>query len=132
MEEDKRDLKKERFYSGSVYRTIVEELRRRYSGIVIFYTDAACSDNEMGIHTQTSDRSENGYLLAYEVLRDMMTMAFCDGLICGNSQVTIESRIQKESSLQEFEYLKILDKGLYQKNNRKALRKYMGKIKDGV
>lgn len=111
---------------------IVEELRGKYPGIVMFYADAVRSDNEMGIHTQTSSRPKNGYLLAYEVLRDMITMAFCDGLICGNSQVTIAARIQKESSLQEFEYLKILDKGLYQKNNRKALRKYMGKIKDGV
>lgn len=111
---------------------ILEELRIKYPGIVMFYKDVARSDNEMGIHTQTSSRPKNRYLLAYEVLRDMMTMAFCDGLICGNSQVTIAARIQKESSLQKYGYIKILDKGLYQKNNKKALRRYMDKIKDEV
>ena len=58
-------------------------------------------------------------MLGVEVLRDMYSMAECDGLVAGLSQVSYAARIQKKSMGSEYEDLVILNKGInyHQKEN---------------
>ena len=59
------------------------------------------------------DRENTHYLDGLEALRDMYTLAKCDGLIAGLSQISISARIRRLADYGPFEYMRILDKGLY-------------------
>ena len=99
-------------------------LKARYNGMVKYYSDTYRSSNGIDVHEQKNARDNNGYLLAYEVMRDMLTLASCDGMICGNSQVTIAARIHRLAMNKEFEYLKIIDKGVFKQSDYKSIKKY--------
>lgn len=99
-------------------------LTDRYKGIVKFYSDTYRSSNGIDVHEQENLRENNGFLLAYEVMRDMLTLAYCDCLICGNSQVTIAARIHKCALSKKYEYIKIIDKGVFKKSDYKSIKKY--------
>ena len=51
-------------------------------------------------------------LLGYEVLRDMYTLASCDGLVAGLSQVSYAARICKRSRNEKYDIEMILNKGI--------------------
>lgn len=85
-----------------------------FGDTVVFYRDVKRSSDKVSVAFSESDRQYHHYFLAYEVLRDMLTMSVCDGLIAGVSQVSIATRIAKASRGEEYSYVKIIDKG---KNN---------------
>lgn len=58
------------------------------------------------------DRKDSGYVCGLEVLRDMYTLVACHGLVAGMSQVSTTSRIIKESLMEKYQYLDIIDCGL--------------------
>lgn len=105
---------------------IIEVLKERYPRITKCYQDTFRSSNGYDVHSQVNERDNNGYLLAFEVMRDMLTLASCEGLLCGNSQVTIAARIQKASMGKGYEYLEVLSRGFYEGDNTKAIAEYRG------
>lgn len=100
---------------------------KHYPNKVVYYDDVERSSDGIDVHVKTAKRENNGRAMGYEVLRDMYTLAYCDALICGNSQVTIAARIEKASNSKEFDYLKIIDKGFYLKDS-KNVDEYYKKI----
>lgn len=89
------------------------EFEEHYPNKVIYYKDCLRSSNGITVTLLDDDRKNKGFLKGYEVYRDMFTLASCDGLVCGNSQVNIAARIEKKSRGVEFNYIKIIDKGIY-------------------
>ena len=53
----------------------------------------------------------NPFQMGYEVLRDAYTLASCDSLLCGLSNVSYVTRIIKQSTESNYEKIVILDKG---------------------
>lgn len=86
----------------------------RYNSMLVYYDDVFRGNNSEGVHTSNANREHHHYLLGLEVLRDMYTLAACDGFIAGMSQVSMAARIAKASSGEKFKYIKIIDKGLVQ------------------
>ncbi|MCM1211520.1 MAG: O-fucosyltransferase family protein [Blautia sp.] len=97
----------------------IEKYQKQFGEKVVFYQDVIRSKGDDTVMHSESDRENHHYLLGYEVLRDMYTLAACDGLIAGLSQVSYAARIQKKSTGKEYRHLVILDKGInyHKKNN---------------
>ncbi|MBD5458908.1 MAG: hypothetical protein HDR27_10115 [Lachnospiraceae bacterium] len=97
----------------------LEKYRKQFGEKVVFYQDVVRSDGNDTVMHSALQRENHHYLLGYEVLRDMYTLAACDGLVAGLSQVSYAARIQKKSTGKEYRSLVILDKGInyHKKNN---------------
>ena len=102
-----------RFFIATDDELALKEFLVKYPNLFTYYEDTLRSSTDMGVHTQVNNRPNNEYLVKYEIIRDMFTMSKCDGLICGNSNVTIITRIQKKSRNEDWEYFKLIDKGFY-------------------
>ena len=76
-----------------------------------------------------SNEENYKYRLGYEVLRDSYTLARCDGLIAGYSQVSVFSRINRASQKKGFSYCQIIDKGV-NRNNFDWIKYYQDNLKD--
>lgn len=91
---------------------------------VVFYQDVQRGSDTISVAFSESSRERHHYLLAYEVLRDMLTLSACEGLIAGVSQVSICARIAKASRGETYQYLQIIDNGKNYNNKKfKAVRK---------
>lgn len=97
----------------------LKKYQERFGEKVVFYQDVVRSDGNDTVMHSDVPRENHHYLLGYEVLRDMYTLAACDGLIAGLSQVSYAARIQKKSTGKEYRSLVILEKGInyHKKNN---------------
>jgi hypothetical protein len=87
------------------------EFRKHFGNRVICYEDVLRSTDGKALHFSTVERKHHKYLLGLEVLRDMMTLAACDGLVAGYSNVSLVARIVKCSTDKRFSYLHIIDNG---------------------
>lgn len=92
---------------------MIEKLRARYGSALCYYDDVARSQNDSEIQFTQRNRKDDGYYLGKEVYRDMYTLAHCDGLIAGHSQVSFFARLQRLADIGEYEYLDIINNGLY-------------------
>ena len=99
----------------------------KYGNKICIFKDVERSSTECGVHFQKHSRENDQYYLGREVLRDMLALARCDGLIAGLSQVSLFSRIQKYSYGEKYEYQYIIDNGLNIGNSIKA-KKYYNKL----
>jgi hypothetical protein len=79
--------------------------------------------NNLAIGFLPNNRMHHKYKLGLEVLRDMHTLAKCQGFICGLSQVSICAQIQKISNNEKFDFLHVIDKGI--NKNKKIFNKYI-------
>ena len=91
----------------------LESLRAKYGSKLIYYKDVARGENELNIAMEQNDRPMHHYLNGFEVLRDMYTLANCDSLVCGVSQIAILARIIRLAGDSPYTYLKVLDNGIY-------------------
>lgn len=97
----------------------IERFKEQFQDKVCYYQDVVRSKGNDTVMHSVIGRENHHYLLGYEVLRDMYTLAACDGLIAGLSQVSYAARIQKKSTGREYQNLVILNKGInyHKKNN---------------
>ena len=96
---------------------VLKNFQEKYGADVIcYYSDVVRSDGDKSvIFMKNQERQANNRsLLGMEVIRDMYTLALCDGLIAGISQVAICAQIQKLSLKHKYEDLIIIDKGINQ------------------
>ena len=97
----------------------VEAFRVRYGNAVRIYTAVVRTEGTTGVHMM-EHKEEDKYGLGREVLRDMLTLSKCSGLIAGLSNVSKFVRIWKYANEEKFEYMKIINNGFYQKNSKEA------------
>lgn len=87
--------------------------KEKYGDLLIYFDDVNRSDGKLNVAYVKNDRENNNYLNGLEVVRDIYTMAYCNGFIAGLSQVSICTRMINRSLEKQFEYENIIDKGIY-------------------
>lgn len=102
----------------------IDAFKERFGDKVKYYDDVLRSTTGDALHFSTNTRKNHRYLLGLEVLRDMITLASCDGLIAGFSNVSLAARIVKSGKDEEFTYLKIIDNGFNEHGQRFEKSKY--------
>ncbi len=90
----------------------LEEFLKRYGDSICFYEDVIRTKDQEGVHSKKY-RFENGYRLGYEALRDMYTLSLCEGLVAGMSHVGTLARIEKQSRGENYQFFRLINKGLY-------------------
>lgn len=114
----------EQIFLATDDKTAIEVFETEFAGKVVFYHDVVRGDDTTSVAFSESDRKGHHYLLAYEVLRDMLTLSACEGLIAGVSQVSICARIAKASEGESYQFLQIIDNGKnYNHKKFKAVKK---------
>ena len=101
----------ERIFLATDEESTVEKFRERFGDRVVCYDDIFRSTDGEPVHFSKADREDHKYKMGLEVLRDMYTLARCDGLICGYSNVSITSRIVRLSTGKPYEYENIICNG---------------------
>lgn len=85
---------------------------------LVYFRDVVRTSGKTSVAFSEASREKHKYLLGLEVLRDMLSLTACDGLVAGISQVSNCARIIKKSRNIEYEDIKILYKGInHTKNN---------------
>lgn len=97
--------------------TALDKFKKFFSEKLVYYTDVTRTDGEVSVAFSQSERKNHHYLLGLEVLRDMYSLASCDGLVAGISQVSNCARIMRKSWGNEYKDMKILDKGINHTSN---------------
>lgn len=96
----------------------LKELKKKLPMPLVYYKNVIRGDSDKSVAFERNERKHNNYFLGLEVLRDAYTLAACDSFIGCLSQVDIFVRIIKKSSEQEFDFLKIIDKGVFHNDRR--------------
>lgn len=91
----------------------LELFKEKYKDKLLYFKDVHRSSGKVNVSFEKNDRLNNNYLNGLEVLRDMYTMAYCNGFLAGLSQVSVSARIINRSLTRHFEYEQIIDKGIY-------------------
>lgn len=105
----------------------LETFKEKYPENIVYYSDTIRSSDGIDVHDQYKEK-QNGYILGYQVLRDVHTIRKCDALICGKSQVSFAARIEKRVEEKTFDYLKVIDKGMHGDTNSKRANQYIRDI----
>ena len=93
-------------------KTALKKMQERYRDIIC-YSDVFRGDGKISVaFAEGNDTELPNYRRGYEVLRDVATLSQCDGLIAGQSQVSTGARIFNASRKKQYEYCRILSKGI--------------------
>ncbi|MDE7327733.1 MAG: hypothetical protein K2N63_15890, partial [Lachnospiraceae bacterium] len=90
----------------------IELFKKEFGDILVFYQDVQRSDGDVGVHEIENSRKNHHYLLGMEVLRDAYTLAACDSLVAGLSNVSFAAQYIKAANGSEYAEVVILDQGL--------------------
>lgn len=107
-------IKKEKYkkiFLATDEQKIITLFKKHYGQKMVCYEDVLRSLTGEALHFCTAERKNHKYLLGLEVLRDMMTLSACDGLIAGFSNVSLAARIMKASNAENYSYINIIDNG---------------------
>lgn len=89
---------------------------KAFGECLVTYEDVIRSANDCSpIFNQVSN--DNNTRVAYEVIRDMKTMAACDGLVGGKSCVTTCAQIEKKLREEHYAEVVIMDQGVNAKSS---------------
>lgn len=120
IEEIKRAIEEKNFeqiYLATDDTRAIDAMKNAFSQNVVYYDDVSRVSGTYSAYNIPTQRENHRYLCGLEVLRDMLTLSMCDGLVAGMSQVVIAARIAKVSYEKEWDYLKIIDKGVNHNTN---------------
>lgn len=93
----------EQIFLATDDQSIMDRMKEKYRGRVVSYKDAVRSRDGVALHF--SNVEESGYKgqILLDVIRDVKTIAHCDGFISGLSNVSFGARIEKFSQNRMFE-----------------------------
>lgn len=89
---------------------------------LLYYEDVYRSDNYVGPHCSKDNRTLHKYWLGMEVIRDAYTLAACDALIAGESNVSFAARVIKKANNKNFTECIILNKGLHTEDSKEGCK----------
>ena len=102
----------DRIFLATDEEAAINDFKKEFGEKVVYYEDTFHSPDGNPIHLTANDRKDHKYLSGLEVLRDMYTLSYCNGLIAGISMVSTSVLITKKSRNETFEYKKIIDNGI--------------------
>lgn len=79
---------------------------------LVYYDDVIRTDGDETVMHSEDTRENHHYLLGREVIRDMVTLSRCNGIVAGLSNVSIFARIMKLSKNEDFENMNYINKGI--------------------
>ena len=88
----------------------LELFKSRLGDKLLYFTDVNRATGDKAV--VFDDKTLSPFELGKQVLRDMMTLAECGGIIMGLSNVGVCSLITNKAKFQEFSSVTILDKGI--------------------
>lgn len=91
---------------------ILNRFLARYGNKVCYYMDVVRNDRNRSVIFEEKNAEKNKYRLGLEVIRDMYTLAKCDALVAGISQVAVCAQINKLAMEEVYENITIIDKGI--------------------
>ena len=106
----------------------LELFKQEFNEKLLYYNDVFRSKNHFGVHATFDNRPLHHYKLGLEVLRDVYTLANCDSLICGLSQVSFAARYVNIALERNFKEIVILDNGINATDSSDA-KKYNQQIR---
>lgn len=89
----------------------LQKFIEHYGDKLCYFDDVARTTGNEGVHFSNNTRDNHHYQLGAEVIRDVYTLAACDGLVASMSQVSICTRIAKRASGKYSDEI-IIDKGV--------------------
>lgn len=92
---------------------------QRFGNKVVMYQNVMRTDGNVGVHMLDHQENER-YYRGLEVLRDMCTLAACSGMLAGVSNVSKFAQIWKYAHDAEFDLLKIIRNGTYDRHSSDA------------
>ena len=99
---------------------ILKLFEKELGDSLLYYKDVFRSEDHRGAHIIQSDQPLHYYKQGLEVLRDVYTLANCDALICGLSQVSFAARYVNLALGKSFYEMVILDKGIKEEDSNEA------------
>ena len=103
-------------------KNILKMFENEFGDKLVYYRDTYRSDDIEGPHSKVSNRPLHHYKLGLEVLRDAYTLAHCDSLICGLSQVSIMARYVNKALERNFRHVIVMNKGIHSESSDLAIR----------
>ena len=88
----------EQIFLASDSEDTIDYFKHEYGDLVVCYNDVIRSQKGskvLVIMDGSIKRENNGFLLGYEVLKDMLTLSFCDGIVAGLSCVSFAADVFK-------------------------------------
>ena len=107
----------EQIYLATDDTRAIDRLEQEFPGKIVYYDDVSRVSGTYSAYNIPTTRENHRYLCGIEVLRDMLTLAKCDGLLAGMSQVVIAARIAKTAQHEVWDYLRVIDKGVNNNSN---------------
>ncbi|WP_377519778.1 O-fucosyltransferase family protein [Priestia megaterium] len=96
---------------------VIELFKDEFGDKLLMYTDVVRGTGNTNAYNMKVNRENHHYLLGYEVLRDVYTLAECDAFVSSNSGVGITSQIVRQSNGKNFDFCKVFEEGINQNNN---------------
>lgn len=109
-----RDFGYEKVFLATDDERIIDIFKKEFSDKLFYYTDIYRSRDGEAIHygNNNVERQHHKYNLGLEIIKDFYTLGYCEGLIAGNSNVSMCSRIIKKSIDEKYRTIHIIDKGV--------------------
>ncbi len=98
----------------------IDQFKKEFSDNLVYYSDTFRTKNDRGPHCTPNDRSLHHYRLGLEVLRDVYTLANCDALVCGLSNVSLAARYINLALDKKFDKVIVLNNGINEEDSRAA------------
>lgn len=106
------------FFIATDDTNILNNFLNRYKDRIKYYDDVIRSSDNCGVHFKNNERKDSQYYLGLEVIRDMYTLANCESIICGLSQVSFSARMYKYSFGNDYKEKYIINNGLVNSSNK--------------
>lgn len=124
----------EQIFLATDERSTIKEFREEFGDKLVYYQDTYRGDGNSSIAFARDTRENHKYKLGLEVIRDAETLVACNGLVAGLSNISLYAQIKKKALEDKYEYINILDKGVYKESNEDpwAILDKQIKINSGV
>lgn len=91
---------------------ILSVFQNEFGTKLVYYTDVFRASGNQGPHSTPNDRPLHYYKLGLEVLRDIYTLAYCDGLIANLSNVSNAARYVNIALGRKYSEIGIMNNGI--------------------
>lgn len=97
---------------------ILEVFKKELGDKLLYYMDTFRAEEQRGVHLSSDNRFLHHYKLGLEALRDVYTLAYCDALVCGLSQVSFAARYINNALGRSYKEIVVIDNGINKDSSR--------------